>query len=232
MAAPAPLTDAEWTGLSPLFPNLERGDTLRTGPENKIYNCIRFALDTTGPWVDPPPQQADFETLCEFFYPNIPRYYGNECCPKVHGAGWVTCDRNEGTVDGYLGLVNNLPEMTHASRYTTAWESKLGEYIRVQHARTQLTSQPLPGSAYGDIVVSFKRPVTSIAASSVVAVQASAPESTSAESVASDSVKIDAVVSVLDTAFSTLADDFETAYAAWKATWFSKQMLAKERYLF
>ena len=131
---------------------------------------------------------------------------------KVQGAGWVTCDYNEGTVDGYLGLVNNLPEMTHASRYTTAWESKLGEYIRVQHARTQLTSQPFPGSAYGDIVVSFKRPVTSIAASSVVAVQASAPESTSAESVASDSVKIDAVVSDLDIALLALRK-FETAYA-------------------
>jgi hypothetical protein len=146
---------------------------------------------------------------------------------KVQGAGWETCHYDEGIVDGYGRASGPLVKMTHASRYTTAWESKISDYIRIQHVRTQLTSQPIPGSIYGNIVVSFKRSVASIAASSVVAVQPSAPESTSAES-----VKIDAVVSVLNTAFSMLADDFETAYAAWKATWFSKQMVYKERYLF
>jgi hypothetical protein len=149
---------------------------------------------------------------------------------KVQSAGWETCHFDEGIVDGYA-LANG--RMGHASRYTTAWESKLGHYIRIQHVRTQLTNHPAPGSIYGDIVVSFKRSAAQVTASSVVAVQVSAPESasTEVESVASDSVKIDAVVSALDIAFPALSGEFDTAYAAWKATWFNEQMQLQERYL-
>jgi len=173
---------------------------------------------------------------------HILRHYDNECYSsilKVQSAGWVTCPRDEGMVDGYA--LNGV--MTHASRYTTVWESKPGRNIRIQHVRTHLTSQPLPGSIYGDIVISFKRPVQVVTESSALAVKASAPsselstgssasvsESKSSESVAKDTVKVNTVVSVLNIAFPALADDFETRYAAWKATWFDKSMINKERY--
>ena len=162
---------------------------------------------------------------------------------KVEDAGWAICPYSEGIVDGYV-LEDGI--MSHASRYTTDWESKIGDNIRIQHVRTQLTSHPLPGSIYGNIVVSFKKkPPVMTTASPVVAVQASAPspsetstgsgapapESTPTENVAEESVKIDTVVSVLGDAFPALADDFETRYAAWKATWFNKHMINKERYL-
>jgi hypothetical protein len=158
---------------------------------------------------------------------------------KVQGAGWVTCPYDEGRVDGYA--LNGV--MTHGSRYTAAWESKPGDNIRIQHVRTQLTSQPLPGSIYGNIVISFRKPVQVVAVSSAVSVQASAPSSSeqrtggsasvsdakSSESVAKDTIKVNTVVSVLNIVFPALADDFETRYAAWKATWFDKRMKNKER---
>jgi hypothetical protein len=149
---------------------------------------------------------------------------------KVQSAGWATCPFDEGKVDGYA-LANG--RMKHASRYTTAWESKLGSYIRIQHVRTQLSNHPAPGSIYGDIVVSFKRSAAPVTASSVVAAQVSAPESvsTEVESFSSNTVKIDAVIFAFDIAFPALAGEFETAYAAWKDTWFNEQMQLKERYV-
>ena len=68
MAAPTPLTDAEWNALRPISPNLVRDDTLKTGPATGDYNCIRFALGTPGLWVNPPMEQTDFITLCESLY--------------------------------------------------------------------------------------------------------------------------------------------------------------------
>jgi hypothetical protein len=44
-------------------------------------------------------------------------------------------------------------------------------------------------------------------------------------------IKIDTVVSVLNNAFSSLEDDFETKYAAWKATWSKGSMAFSSRYL-
>jgi hypothetical protein len=67
----AALTDDEWNSLWPDFPNLVRADTLKTAPPSPYYNCIRFALGTfgtQGPWIDPPPQQADFIALCECLF--------------------------------------------------------------------------------------------------------------------------------------------------------------------
>ena len=57
---------------------------------------------------------------------------------KVQGTGWEICHLDERIVDGYA-LVDG--RMTHASKYTTAWESKLDDYLRFQHVRTQHTSQ-------------------------------------------------------------------------------------------
>jgi hypothetical protein len=45
------------------------------------------------------------------------------------------------------------------------------------------------------------------------------------------SAKIDTVVSVLNNAFSSLEDDFETKYAAWKDTWSKGRMAFSSRYL-
>ncbi len=60
-----PLTDPEWTFLHPIFPNLVRAETSKTGDEDKDYNCIAWALGITTEWVDPPESQADFTQLCK-----------------------------------------------------------------------------------------------------------------------------------------------------------------------
>jgi hypothetical protein len=63
----AALTDAEWNFYHPIFPNLVRADTLKTGPADVNYNCIRFAVETPGLWIECPDDLEPFEEICECF---------------------------------------------------------------------------------------------------------------------------------------------------------------------
>jgi hypothetical protein len=119
--------------------------------------------------------------------------------------------------------------MTHGSRNPgTAWESKCGSFIRISHIRDQLNNHPLPGSLYGDIVVSF-RPAApgSVAAAATTATVVEIVGPAEVEHVA----RIDSVVKPLKASFS-LADEFEVKFEAWKATWFSEALQLYQRYCF
>jgi hypothetical protein len=129
--------------------------------------------------------------------------------------------------------------MEHGSRFTTAWESKLGNLIRISHVRDQLGTVPIPGSPYGDIVISFKRPPnTAMTSTTMVAVTSSQPESSfgggiasaSTEIVGGDAAKVDSLVTVLKNAHKALSDDFEQKYAAWKHTWYLGVMGISQKY--
>jgi hypothetical protein len=142
----------------------------------------------------------------------------------VTDEGWVVCPYAEGELDGWADAV----EPTHASLFTTAWESKCGGSFRISHVREQLGSHPIPGSMYGNIVVSFKKPA-------ILPGAATATTSTTIEMAgtaeAEHLAKIDSVVNPLKASFS-LDDKFTANFQAWKATWFSPAMGARQRYCF
>ena len=144
---------------------------------------------------------------------------------KVGDEGFEDCPREEGTIDGW-GYVNGT--MRHASKFTTAWESKLSQYIRIQHDRTKLG----PGF-YGTIQVSFKAKQATASLDAGVNTVSSSTSGTSAtnESGVDYNIKIDDVVSILNNAHPTLANDFDKAYAAWKATWFAGSMRFSQWYV-
>jgi hypothetical protein len=129
------------------------------------------------------------------------------------------CDYSEAQVDGWA-----TPDgtMQHASRFTTTWESKCGSNIRISHVRVQLGNNPIPGSIYGDIVVSFRAATTAIAPTAI---------EIGGEAEAEHVAKIDSVVEPLRASFS-LAGQFDVAFEAWKDTWFSPAMRNKQRYCF
>jgi hypothetical protein len=130
--------------------------------------------------------------------------------------------------------------MTHGSRHTTAWESKMGQYIRISHVRNQLNSEPPPNSPYGNIVVSFKKPGPESVESAASTVWVSGAESgsvsdiatnfTTTISVSDEMVKVDRVVTILKNGHPVHDDVFEQKYAAWKGTWFSGTMAVLQRY--
>jgi hypothetical protein len=154
----------------------------------------------------------------------------------VQAAGWDVCPFSEGQVDGWA-LATGI--MTHASRYTTEWESKIGENIRISHVRHQLGNHPKPGSRYGDIVVSFKKHILSTAETIFTGTAVPTAGSTSGSSSSTGPgtaeaeymIKIDRVVNTLNVSFSC-AGDFDARYEAWKATWFSGLLANKPRYYF
>jgi hypothetical protein len=137
---------------------------------------------------------------------------------KVDNEGFEDCPREEGTIDGW-GYVNGT--MLHASKFTAAWESKLSDYIRIQHDRIKLG----PGH-YGTIQVSFKakHAAMSLAVEAITISSSNPGTSATDESGADYNIKIDEVVSVLNNAHPALANDFDKAYSAWKATWFAGNM--------
>lgn len=194
MAYPRALTDAEWNVLHPAFPALVRAACRATAPANPVYNCIAWTLGITWTWVSPPP--------------TIPRFIG-----LYNALGYVQCPANEALIDGWAN--NNVP--THGSiQYAGGggtWESKMGEYIRIEHDRNALGPSGASESLYGAVVISFKR-APDVAEASGLVTAASVP---TVEGV--DLGHLDKIVATLSSKLQ--ADDFDRNYDSWKKTWFS-----------
>ncbi|KAI5809152.1 hypothetical protein DFH27DRAFT_598692 [Peziza echinospora] len=207
----AQITDAQWNMIRPWFDPARffRRDILVTGPATPIYNCIAYSLGYTDRWINPPQPRATFIQL-----------YANH--------GLYPAPFPQGIVDGY----ERNGQMTHGSRLNGKWESKLGQSLRIFHARNSLTG---PQSAYGEIVVSFNRtrPRTlglghadeDVEASAEASLEDVAPYSMISPSEHARQSVAQTTGSLKDH-FPTLHLKFEFRYTRWVDTWDAPERFA------
>lgn len=190
-------TSSEWSGLKYTFPGLQQGNVWVTSPTTSVYNCIAWSLGFDDRWINPDSPLAAFEIQYNA--------YGKTTTSRL--------DPNAG-IDGW-GI--DPSDTTHGSKtYTGAsvgtgglWESKLGPNVRITHGRTELS-----GTTYGTVLASF------LAGS--YAVTAEAWEMATIEPLEeSEMVMLREKIAALP---SDLRKKFESAFAAWEATWFQDKL--------
>lgn len=187
-----PMTAAEKTRFKGYFPGLDVNRAVVTDNPSSVYNCISWTVGVTNRWLWPGSTLATFDT----FY---------------RGFGFVRA--GDGPVAAWGHSTTN---MTHGSvsgpGHGPRWESKCGSDLRIQHGLGELA-----GSSYGRVVAFYRRGRTLTAAN---------------ESLAEEIMKEKAVKSYMTAAqrkalgeeSGQIADElrsaYESAFAAWKATWF------------
>ena len=68
MPLPSDLTDAEWAGLEPFFPQLSPVGRPRKGPLQRIVGAIPYLLRGRLPWQRLPPCVPPVSTVRRWFY--------------------------------------------------------------------------------------------------------------------------------------------------------------------
>jgi hypothetical protein len=188
-----PMTAAEKHRFKGLFPNLNVNAAVVTDNATSVYNCISWTVGITNRWLWPGSSLGHFDT----FY---------------QGFGFVRSGNGPIAAWGH-----SKSSMTHGSisgpGHGPRWESKCGGDLRIQHGLNELV-----GSHYGRVLAFYHKSRTQPAPF---------------EAVAEDVMKEKVVKSYLSTAQKKLLHEqtaalpgdlrtaFQTAFAAWKATWFS-----------
>ncbi|MBY0514415.1 MAG: hypothetical protein K2P78_10940 [Gemmataceae bacterium] len=188
-----PMTAAEKTRFKGYFPSLDVNKAVVTDGPSSVYNCISWTVGVTNRWLWPGSSLANFDT----FY---------------RGFGFVRA--GDGPIAAWGHSTTN---MTHGSvsgpGHGPRWESKCGSDLRIQHGLGELV-----GSSYGRVVAFYRRGRAVTAAN---------------ESLVEEVMKEKAVKSYMSAAQrKSLAEEreqitaelrsaYESAFAAWKATWFS-----------
>jgi hypothetical protein len=141
--------------LKDLFPSLNPKNYLKTSDSTVNYNCIAWAAGYNDMWWEPLPRS-------DYYWPEgFPVSYSVETlCRVFEGLGYVVCDNNPSSEDGYekvaiYGELSNN-EYTHAARQLTngKWTSKLGGLEDIQHN----SLEALCGTEYGTVRYILKRP--------------------------------------------------------------------------
>jgi hypothetical protein len=192
------MTAAEQQRFQGYFPNLNVSQVVVTDNSTTAYNCIAWTVGYTNRWLWPGSSLAHFDT----FY---------------RGFGLVRSGNGPIAAWGH-----STSGMTHASvsgpGHGPRWESKCGGDLRIQDGLNELA-----GGLYGR-VLAFYTKVRNLPAPYAA--------------IAEDVVKRKLVKSYLSVAQKQLLHkeqteipdrvrtDFETAFSAWKDTWFSGGLAA------
>jgi hypothetical protein len=187
------MTPAEKQSFRVLFPNLDVDRVVVTGEVSAAYNCIALTVGFTDRWLWPGSSIAHFDT----FY---------------HNFGYVRS--GNGTIATWGRSLSNITHgCVSGPRHGPRWESKCGGDLQIQHGL-----QELIGSHYGRIVA-FYRKRHSVQTSNAPTLE--------------DSMKEQILKPTLTTAQKNalrqersqfpaeLRAAFDTAFDAWKSTWFS-----------
>jgi hypothetical protein len=187
------MTAAEKQRFRSYFPSLNVDQAVVTGEISSVYNCISWTVGVTNRWLWPGNSISDFDT----FY---------------RGFGFVRA--GDGPIAAW-GHSNS--SMTHGSisgpGHGPRWESKCGSDLRIQHGLNELV-----GSSYGRVLAFYRRSRL-LDAVFVAILEKQMKEKTSKSYLTAAERKVlrDQVSNVP----SKLRSAFESAFDAWKKTWFS-----------
>jgi hypothetical protein len=188
-----PMTAAEKRRFRQSFPNLDVDQAVVTGGVSSRYNCIAWTVGFSDRWLWPGGSLADFDT----FY---------------HSFGFVRA--GDGPIAAWG---HSSANMTHGSisgpGHGPRWESKCGADLRIQHGLNELV-----GSSYGRVVAFYRRsatvePVFAAIVETSMKTKNGKPTLTNAQK----KTLRDQIGSVP----ADLRGAFETAFEAWKSTWFT-----------
>lgn len=187
------MTPAEKQRFRGYFPNLDVDRAVVTGEISTVYNCISWTVGVTNRWIWPGNSLADFDTL-------------------YRGFGFVRA--GDGPIAAWG---HSTSTMTHGSisgkGHGPRWESKCGGDLRIQHGLRELV-----GSSYGRVVAFYRK--TRALPSAYEAVQEEPMRGKGTKSYLSPRQR-HALAEQRAGVPQELRTAFETAFAAWKNTWFS-----------
>ncbi len=191
-----PLTPTEKIRFHGYFANLNVDNAVVSGEATAVYNCIAWTLGITNAWIWPGSRIGDF-------YP----YYN-----KI-GYKRTTDTNSPIAVWGY-----SFTQMTHGSisgsGHGPRWESKCGSDLRIQHGRDELSG---PNPAYGNILAYYK-PDRFLQADAQTLLTLPKDMTT----IAPLNTEHLAILKQAAAGISPeLREQFATAFAAWKATWYA-----------
>jgi hypothetical protein len=186
------MTAAEKQRFQGYFPRLDVNRAVVTGEVSGVYNCISWTVGVTNRWLWPGYTLAEFDT----FY---------------HGFGLVRA--GDGPVAAWG---RSTSHMTHGSvsgpGHGPRWESKCGPDLRIQHGLSELV-----GSLYGRVIAFYRRTPALLAANELL-VEEVMKERTARTYLTTAQRR------ALNLELESIPHDrraaFETAFEAWKSTWF------------
>jgi hypothetical protein len=187
------MTAAEKQRFQGYFPNLNVNQAVVTGEMSTVYNCISWTVGLTDRWLWPGSSISNFDA----FY---------------RGFGFIRA--GDGPIAAWGHSTSN---MTHGSisgpGHGPRWESKCGSELRIQHGLNELA-----GSTYGRVVAFYRR------GRQLEAVFAPLLEKRMKDKIAKTRLTAGERKLLRDQISNVPADSrtaFETAFSAWKETWFS-----------
>src|SRR5260370_11090895 len=130
---PRPLTPQEQAHARAIWPRMNVAAVVVTGNATKQYNCLAWTLGSSASWLWPWGQRivtkAEFDVLYATF-------------------GFFPAANGPVAVFGH-----NLNDMTHGSisgpGHGTRWESKCGQWLRIQHGLGEMQGGVLYGNVLG-----------------------------------------------------------------------------------
>ena len=187
------MTPAEKIRFKGYFPGLNVNAAVVTDNATPAYNCIAWTVGVTNRWLWPGSTLANFDT----FY---------------HGFGFVRAGNGPVAAWGH-----STTNMTHGSisgsGHGPRWESKCGPDLRIQHGLAELV-----GSSYGRVVAFYRRGRSLTAANEYLSGEIMKEKAVKSYM---SSAQRKALVEEREQIAPELRRDYESAFAAWKATWFS-----------
>ncbi len=195
MSLPRALTAAEQTEAKKNWPRMVVANIIVSAEPTREYNCLAWTVGITTSWLWPWGSRNATKAEFDAFY----RSYGFS--PNA-----------DGTISAFG---TSLTEMTHGAvsgpGHGARWESKAGEWLRIQHGLSEMEG----GTPYGDVRGFYSKSnlrALEPADSRLAILLGGAMLSMTAEQ--SDLVREHA-----DRTDLALRSQFDAAYAAWRATW-------------
>ncbi len=187
-----PMTAAEKTRFKGYFPSLNVNQAVVTDGPSLVYNCISWTVGATNRWLWPGSTLANFDTFYRGFG------FVRSGSGPIAAWGHSTSNMTHGSVSG----------PGHGPR----WESKCGGDLRIQHGLGELV-----GSSYGRVVAFYRRGRALLAANESL-VEVVMKEKTVKSYLSAAQRK--ALAQEREQILPELREAYESAFAAWKATWF------------
>jgi hypothetical protein len=189
---PRPMTASEKQRFRGYFPNLNVNTVVVTDNADPFYNCISWTVGITNRWLWPGNSLVHFEIF----------YRGFGFVPSGTGplASWghSTTSMTHGSISG--------------SGHGPRWESKCGGDLRIQHGLSELA-----GGLYGRVLAFFRSSPTLKAALQSVAEDIMKEKLAKSYLSATRKKKLQSQIVAVP---RELRSKFETAFSAWKDTWF------------
>src|SRR5262245_60673876 len=187
-----PMTAAEKRRFLGYFPSLNVNQAVVTGEVSTVYNCIAWTVGFADRWLWPGSALANFNA----FY---------------RGFGLVRAG-----VGPIAAWGHSTSSMTHGSisgpGHGPRWESKCGGDLRIQHGLGELA-----GSLYGRVLAFYRRSRTLDAVYSTIVEESMSEKATRSYLTPAQRKTLRDQRSRIP---SELQAAFDTAFDAWKSTWF------------